>query len=43
MEDRMTPYPELDTPQALIGLDVVDRNVAAMCALGSDRGSNSTP
>jgi D-serine deaminase-like pyridoxal phosphate-dependent protein len=36
----MTPYPELDTPQALIDLDVVDRNVAAMRALGRDRGVN---
>jgi D-serine deaminase-like pyridoxal phosphate-dependent protein len=36
----MTPdlYPELDTPQALIDLDVVDRNVTAMRALGRDRG-----
>ena len=36
----MTPdlYPDLDTPQALIDLDVVDRNVAAMRALGRERG-----
>jgi D-serine deaminase-like pyridoxal phosphate-dependent protein len=33
-------YPDLDTPQALIDLDVVDRNVAAMLALGRDRGVN---
>ncbi len=32
------PYPELDTPQALIDLDVVDRNVAAMRSLGRERG-----
>lgn len=31
-------YPELDTPQALIDLDAVDRNVAAMQALGRERG-----
>jgi D-serine deaminase-like pyridoxal phosphate-dependent protein len=34
----MMPYPELDTPQALIDLDVVDRNVAAMRSLGRERG-----
>ncbi len=38
----MTPavdlYPELDTPQALIDLDTVDRNVSAMRALGRERG-----
>lgn len=34
----MTPYPELDTPHALIDLDVVDRNVAVMRALGRNRG-----
>ena len=31
-------YPELDTPQALIDLDVLDRNAAAMRALGRERG-----
>jgi D-serine deaminase-like pyridoxal phosphate-dependent protein len=36
----MMPYPELDTPQALIDLDVVDRNVAAMRTLGRDRRVN---
>jgi len=34
----MTLYPDLDTPQALIDLDVVDRNAAAMLALGRGRG-----
>jgi hypothetical protein len=40
MELCMTPdlSAELDTPQALIDLDVVDRNVSAMRALGRDRG-----
>ena len=31
-------YPVLDTPQALIDLDVVDRNAAAMFALGRANG-----
>lgn len=31
-------FPELDTPQVLIDLDAVDRNAAAMRALGRDRG-----
>lgn len=38
MTAAAVPYPDLDTPQLLIDLDVVDRNAAAMRALGRDRG-----
>src|ERR1041385_1325589 len=38
MASPTVPYPDLDTPQALIDLDVVDRNAAAMFTLGRANG-----